>query len=100
MRVNNTVTVSGLLHHIRSEKKNDKYFPFSVKQETPWHDGTIRKDFLISRAFNPDLQERVKNLPEGTPFKVQGILHSSLGSGEMYICAQTVEKAETEETIV
>jgi hypothetical protein len=91
MRVDNIVTVSGLLHHIRSEKKSDKYFPFSVKQETPWHDGTTRKDFLVSRAFIPDLQEQVKNLPEGTPLKVQGTLHSSLGSGEMYIYAQEVE---------
>ncbi|MDR1977631.1 MAG: DNA-binding protein [Synergistaceae bacterium] len=90
MRVDNIVTVSGLLHHIRSEKKNDKYFPFSVKQETPWHDGTVRKDFLVSRAFIPDVQELVKGLPEGTPLKVRGILHSSLGSGEMYIYVQEV----------
>jgi hypothetical protein len=91
MRVDNIVTVSGLLHHIRSEKKNDKYFPFSVKQETPWYDGTIRKDFLVSRAFIPHIREQVKNLPEGTPLKVQGSLQSSLGSGEMYIYVQEVE---------
>jgi hypothetical protein len=91
MRVDNIVTVSGLLHHIKSEKKNDKYFSFSVKQETPWNDGTVRKDFLVSRAFIPDIQEQVKNLPEGTPLKVQGTLQSSLGSGEMYIYAQEVE---------
>ncbi|MDR1376773.1 MAG: DNA-binding protein [Synergistaceae bacterium] len=91
MRVDNIVTVSGLLHHIQREKKNDKYFPFSVKQETPWNDGTVRKDFLVSRAFIPDIQEQVKNLPEGTPLKVRGILQSSLGSGEMYIYAQEVE---------
>jgi hypothetical protein len=91
MRVDNIVTVSGLLHHIRSEKKNDKYFPFSVKQETPWHDGSTRKDFLVSRAFIPGIQEQVKNLPEGTPLKVQGTLQSSLGSGEMYIYVQEVE---------
>jgi hypothetical protein len=91
MRVDNIVTVSGLLHHIRSGKKNEKYFPFSVKQETPWHDGTVRKDFLVSRAFIPHIQEQVKSLPEGTPLKVQGTLQSSLGSGEMYIYAQEVE---------
>ena len=88
--VMNEVTVSGLLHHIRSEK-NDRYFLFSIKQETPWSDGTVRKDFLVSRAFIPGVQEQVRALPEGTPLKVRGLLHSSLGSGEMYIYAREVE---------
>ena len=91
MRVDNAVTVSGLLHHIRSEKKSDKYFLFSIKQETPWNDGTLRKDFLVSRAFIPEVQEQVKTLPEGTHLKVNGSLQSSLGSGEMYIYAREVE---------
>ena len=87
----NAVTVSGVLHHIRSEKKSDKYFLFSIKQETPWSDGTVRKDYLVSRAFIPGVQEQVKALPEGTPLKVLGSLQSSLGSGEMYIYARKVE---------
>ena len=91
MKVDNAVTVSGLLHHIKSEKKNDKYFLFSIKQETPRSDGSIRKDFLVSRAFIPDIQEQVKALPEGTSLKVLGSLQSSLGSGEMYIYAREVE---------
>ena len=91
MRMDNSVAVSGLLHHIKSEKKSDKYFLFSIKQETPWSDGTIRKDFLVSRAFIPNVQEQVKALPEGTPLKVHGSLQSSLGSGEMYIYAREVE---------
>ena len=90
-KVDNAVTVSGLLHHIRSEKKSDKYFLFSIKQETPWDDGSVRKDFLVSRAFIPEIQEQVKALPEGTPLKVSGSLQSSLGSGEMYIYAHKVE---------
>lgn len=89
-KVDNEVTVSGLLHHIRSEKKSDKYFLFSIKQEAPWADGTIRKDFLICRAFIQEVQELVKALPEGTPLKVLGSLQSSLGSGEMYIYAREV----------
>lgn len=92
MHMDNMVTVSGLLHHIRSDKKSDKYFLFSVKQETPWNDGTTRKDFLVSRAFLPSVQEEVKELPEGTPLKVQGTLQSSRGSGEMYIYVQAVQK--------
>ena len=95
VKVDNAVTVSGLLHHIRSEKKSDKYFLFSIKQETPWNDGTIRKDFLVSRAFIPDVKEKVKALPEGTPLKVLGSLQTSLGSGEMYIYAQEVETLQT-----
>ena len=91
MRADNSVTVSGLLHHIRSEKKSEKYFLFSIKQEAPWSDGTVRKDFLVSRAFIHDVQEQVKALAEGTPLKVLGLLQSSLGSGEMYIYAREVE---------
>jgi hypothetical protein len=92
MQVYNVVTVSGLLHHIRTGKKSDKYFPFSIKQETPWNDGTTRRDFLLSRVFCPNLQEEVKGLPEGTPLKVQGTLQSSLGSGEMYIHVEEIHK--------
>lgn len=91
MQVDNKVTVTGLLHHIRSDKKSGKYFLFSVKQETPWNDGTIRKDFLVSRAFIPSIQDQVKSLPEGTPLRVEGTLQSSLGSGDMYIYAQEVQ---------
>ena len=91
MRIENMVTVSGLLHHIKSEKKSDKYFSFSVKQESQQDDGTIRKDFLVSRAFAPAIQEQVKSMPEGAPLKVQGTLQSSLGSGEMYINALEVQ---------
>jgi len=95
VKVDNAVTVSGLLHHIRSEKKSDKYFLFSIKQETPWSDGTIRKDFLVSRAFIPNVQTQIKALPQGTPIKVIGSLQSSLGSGEMYIYAREIEVLQT-----
>ena len=91
MQIDNIVTVSGRLHNIRSEKRNDKYFSFSVKQETPQDDGSLRRDFLVSRAFVPEIRERVMAMPEGTPLRVNGILQSSLGSGEMYINAREVE---------
>jgi hypothetical protein len=91
MQFENLVTVSGLLHHIKSEKKNDKYFLFSVRQETPQDNGTVRKDFLVSRAFVSEIQEQVKALPEGTPLKVLGFLQSSLGSGEMYVNVSEVQ---------
>ena len=91
VKVDNAVTVSGLLHHIKSEKKSDKYFLFSIKQEAMWSDGTIRKDFLISRAFIPEIQAQVKELSKGTPVRVHGTLQSSKGSGEIYIYAREVE---------
>jgi len=91
VKVDNVVTVSGLLHHTKSEKKSDRYFLFSIKQETQWSDGTIRKDFLISRAFIPEIQTLVKELPKGTPVRLRGKLQSSRGSGEIYIYACEVE---------
>jgi hypothetical protein len=91
MGLDNSVTVSGLLHHVKNGKKNDKYFLFSIKQESPWSDGTIRKDFLLSRAFLPDVREQVEPLPEGTPLRVNGSLHSSLGSGDLYIYAREIQ---------
>ncbi|MDR1649013.1 MAG: DNA-binding protein [Synergistaceae bacterium] len=91
MQVDNSVTISGLLHHIKSGKKSGKYLLFSIKQETPWGDGTTRRDFLVSRAFLPEIQDRIQSLPEGTPLKVTGSLHSSLGSGELYIYVEGVE---------
>ncbi|MDR1732471.1 MAG: DNA-binding protein [Synergistaceae bacterium] len=92
MQMQNTVTVSGLLHHVRTDKKSDRYFPFSIRQETPWNDGSTRRDFLLSRAFLPEIQSQVKALPEGTPLKVRGVLQTSLGSGEMYIHVEEIHK--------
>ena len=91
MQIDNIVSISGLLHHVRGGERQEKYFPFSVKQETPQDDGALRKDFLVSRAFAPDIIEQVKALPDGAPLRVNGILQSSLGSGEMYINAREVE---------
>ena len=94
MQFENEVTVSGLLHHIKSEKKSDKYFLFSIRQETQQSDGTLRKDFLASRVFVPEIQEQVRPLAEGTPLKVRGVLQSSLGSGDMYINIREVQTLE------
>jgi hypothetical protein len=96
MILDNSVTVSGLLHHVRNGRKNDKYFLFSVKQESLWNDGTVRKDFLLSRAFLPDVRERVESLPEGTPLRVNGALQSSLGSGDLYIYAREIHPIPAE----
>lgn len=87
----NTVTISGLMHHL-SRKKDSGYFPFSVRHENLWTDGTTRKDFLSARAFPESLREKLSGMAENTPVKITGVLRSSKGSGEMFI---DVADAET-----
>lgn len=93
MQIENSVTVSGLLHFI-GKKKDHKYFPFSIRHENPWTDGTVRRDFLTARAFPADVQEKLKELTEGTPIRVKGVLRSSRGSGELYLAALGLEVIE------
>lgn len=87
----NSVTVSGLLHFIKSDKKDGKFFPFSIRHENLWGDGTTRKDFLTVRAFVPEVKEQLRTLAEGTPIKVHGVLRASRGSGDMYLSAERLE---------
>jgi len=88
----NKVTVSGTLHHIKKEKQDEKYFLFAVKQETEKADGSIRKDFLVTRVFVPEVAQVVRLLDQGAMIKVSGELRVSSGSGEMYINALSIEK--------
>lgn len=86
----NEAAISGLLHHV-NRKKEHKYFPFSVRHENLWLDGTIRKDFLNARAFPAEVQETLSTLEENTPIRVKGELRSSTGSGELYLAVSEVE---------
>ncbi|MBQ7219956.1 MAG: OB-fold nucleic acid binding domain-containing protein [Synergistaceae bacterium] len=86
----NTVTITGLVHHL-SQKKGNEYFPFSIRHESTWTDGTTRKDFLNARAFPADTQETLKALPENSPVRVRGTLRSSKGSGELYLAVLETE---------
>lgn len=95
MAQENSVTVSGLLHLVGT-KKEHKYFPFSIRHENPWTDGTTRKDFLMARAFPAEVQEKLKGLAEGAPIHVEGVLRSSRGSGELYLAALKLEEAGSE----
>jgi len=88
----NSVTVSGSLHHIKKEKQNERYFLFAVKQESEKEDGSIRKDYLVTRVFIPEIAQVVRSLEVGTLIKVMGELRVSSGSGEMYINARSIEK--------
>ena len=86
----NTVTISGLIHHL-SRKKNSSYFPFSIRQESSQPDGSTRKDFLDARAFSEDLRKSLETLDENTPILVKGVLRSSKGSGELYLSVKEAE---------
>ncbi|MBQ7196448.1 MAG: OB-fold nucleic acid binding domain-containing protein [Synergistaceae bacterium] len=90
MNYENSVTLSGLLHHL-NRKKDDKHFAFSIRHENLWSDGTTRKDFLNARAFADDVQEKLKSLAENTPIKVKGSLRTSSGSGELFLAVSEVE---------
>lgn len=90
MNYENSVTLSGRLHHL-SRKKDEKHFAFSIRHESRWIDDTMRKDFLNARAFPAELQEKLKSLEEGTPIRVHGALRTSTGSGELYLSVSDVE---------
>ena len=85
----NTVTISGLIHHL-SRKKNAEYFPFSIRHENIFA-GNERKDFLNARAFPDGLREKLSALPENTPVLIRGILRSSKGSGELFLAVTDAE---------
>ncbi|MBQ9564425.1 MAG: OB-fold nucleic acid binding domain-containing protein [Synergistaceae bacterium] len=89
----NSVTVSGQLHFIGTRKEH-KYFPFSIRHENAWTDGTTRRDFLTARAFPAEIQEKLKSLEEGAPIKVEGVLRSSRGSGELYLAVLRLEDGQ------
>ncbi len=90
----NTVTLTGLVHHL-AKKKDSAYFPFSVRHENAWTGGTTRKDFLNARAFPADIQEKLAALPENTPVRVRGELRTSKGSGELYLAVLDAEALDS-----
>ena len=83
MNYENSVTISGLLHHL-SRKKDDKHFAFSIRHENLFN-GATRKDFLNARAFADEAKEKLKTLDENTAIKVKGSLRTSTGSGELFL---------------
>ena len=86
----NLTAVTGLVHHLAG-KKNSEYFPFSIRHDNTWTDGTARKDFLNARAAKPELQETLKALPENSPVRVKGSLRTSKGSGELFLAVTEIE---------
>ncbi len=94
----NSARVSGTLHHLRGEAVRDSraggYVGFSICQERILDDGTMRRDFIVARAFDGSLQEQLGAYAEGVRLMVEGEIRSSLGSGEIYLLAHRIESVE------
>ena len=94
MNIINSVTITGLVHHL-ANKKDSKYFSFSIRHDSTWTDGLSRKDFLNARAFSPEVQETLKALEENSPVRIKGTLRSSQGSGELYLAVLEAEPLQS-----
>ncbi len=96
----NNVVITGRVHFLGSSKKNNnKYFPFALRHENTWLDGSTRKDFLNVRVFPDELQEKIKSFNEDDFIEVKGTLRSSRGSGELYLAALELSKIDNPELI-
>ena len=95
----NNVVITGRVHFLGSSKKNNKYFPFALRHENTWFDGSTRKDFLNVRVFPEELQEKIKSFNEDDFIEVKGTLRSSRGSGELYLAALELSKIDNPELI-
>lgn len=95
MTCENSVRVSGTIHHPKGEREGqDKYgayILFSVRQTVLGYDGVERPSFLPVRVFGPELKKWLEAKDEGAPVCLSGKLHSSPGSGEMFILAESLE---------
>ena len=94
----NNVVITGRVHFLGSSKKNNKYFPFALRHENNWFDGSTRKDFLNVRVFPEELQEKIKSFNEDDFIEVKGTLRSSRG-GELYLAALELSKIDNPELI-
>lgn len=93
----NTVTLVGVLHFIKGaqikENSGGRYLRFSLRLDSVDKAGIPRHDFILIRAFEPEAQAWVKAQEEGTLIRLQGSVRASVGSGEMYVLAESLEKA-------
>ena len=93
MKWENQVHISGTLHKVREDEGRTRfgaYRAFTVRQDTSEEDGTVRKDFLLVRAYEQQIKDLIVGANEGDPIVVDGEMRSSSGSGEMYILARQV----------
>lgn len=95
MEFENTVRVTGSIHLPKGDRagknKNGVYLRFSLRHSSVGFDGIERPSFLPVRVFDADLQEWLRGKGEDSPVHLVGKLHSSSGSGEMFILAESLE---------
>ena len=93
----NSVTLVGVLHFIKGtqikENSGGRYLRFSLRLDSVDRAGIPRHDFILVRAFEPEAQAWVKSQEEGTLIRLEGSVRASVGSGEMYVLAEKLERA-------
>ncbi|MCR5347426.1 MAG: hypothetical protein K6E38_06570 [Fretibacterium sp.] len=85
----NKVRLSGCVHRIKAQAEGEtgtgKYVRFAVRQDNQELDGAPRRDFLVVRVYDQDLQGILAGKKDGDPVTVDGTLRSSRGSGVNYV---------------
>jgi hypothetical protein len=91
----NVVRLEGTLHFLKGEQVGEnrcgRYFRFSVRHESTDYRGNERHDYILARAYDPELQDRLRQCGEGDRILLEGSVRSSVGSGEMYVLAEKLE---------
>ena len=91
----NVVRLEGTLHFLKGEQVGEnrcgRYFRFSVRHESKDYRGNERHDYILARAYDPELQDRLRQCGEGDRILLEGSVRSSVGSGEMYVLAEKLE---------
>lgn len=95
MKLENSVRVTGSIHLPKGNRtgksKRGIYLHFSLRHASIGYDGIERTSFLPVRVFDPGLQEWLRGKGEDARICLEGKLHSSTGSGKMYILAESLE---------
>lgn len=92
----NSVTLVGALHFIKGtqvkEASGGRYFRFSLKLDSVDRAGIPRHDYILVRAFDPEAQAWIREQEEGALIRLEGSVRASVGSGEMYVLAEKLER--------
>lgn len=94
----NSVRLVGALHFVKGaqhqENRLGDYLRFSLKQDSMDNRGNPRHDFIMVRVYDEELKEWLETQKEGTPLRLEGQIKTSVGSGEMYVLGENIEKEE------
>jgi hypothetical protein len=91
----NSVELVGVLHFVKGkqhdENRGGRYYRFSLRQDSVDIRGNARCDYIIVRAFDEELKSWIQEQQEGALIRLTGEIRSSVGSGAMYVLANTLE---------